>query len=92
MKLPFLKRIAHLQAPLALFPFDVNELYSLYALFPNKKENIIASGGAVRKNEILKKLICDIFGTNLRVSDLSEEAALGAAIFSLISTGKIKYE
>ena len=69
----------------------VNELYSLYALFPDKKENIIASGGAVRKNEILKKLICDIFGTNLRVSDLSEEAALGAAIFSLISVGKIKY-
>ena len=70
----------------------VNELYELYGLFPEKRENIVASGGAVKKNEILKRLICDIFENEISVSASNEEAAVGAAIFSLISTGKIKYE
>ena len=37
-----------------------NELYELYEGFHEKKARIVASGGAIRKNELLKKLIAKI--------------------------------
>jgi ribulose kinase len=58
-----------------------DELCSLYECFPKKGARIVASGGAVRKNEILKRLIEDTFGMSAVVSEIKEDAAKGAALF-----------
>jgi ribulose kinase len=58
-----------------------DELCSLYGSFPEKGARIVASGGAVRKNEILKRLIEDTFGMSVLVSQIKEDAAMGAALF-----------
>lgn len=63
-----------------------NELYELYDGFHEKKARIVASGGAIRKNELLKKLIEDKFGVPVLVSEVKEEAAMGAAIFCMLSS------
>ena len=62
-----------------------NELYELYDDFPNKKSCVVASGGAIRKNEILKKLIEDTFGMPVSVSEIKEDAAVGAALFCTLA-------
>lgn len=68
-----------------------NELYELYEGFEEKKTNIVASGGGVRKNEVLKKLIADRFSASVSVSATNEEAAMGAALFAAFVVGKVKY-
>ena len=69
-----------------------NELYELYDGFEAKKTNIVASGGAVRKNDILKKLLADRFNASVLVNTASEEAATGVALFSAFVVGKVKYD
>lgn len=68
-----------------------SELYELYEGFGEKKKNIVASGGAVRKNEVLQKLLADRFGVSVSVNTVSEEAATGVALFSAFVSGKINY-
>ena len=68
-----------------------NELYELYEGFEEKKTNIVASGGAVRKNAVLKRLIADRFGASVSVNATNEEAATGAALFAAFVVGKVKY-
>ena len=58
------------------------ELYSFYAEFPQKATRIVASGGAVRRNELLQQLLRDRFALPLTLNSAAEEAATGAAIFS----------
>lgn len=69
-----------------------NELYSLYSAFPVKKSKIISSGGAVRKNPLLTRLLSDRFGMEVSVSPLREEASTGAALFSALAAGRVTYE
>ena len=69
-----------------------NELYSLYSVLPEGKSRIIASGGAVRKVKILKILLEERFGMPVSVNAVEEEAAVGAALFSALALGKIKYD
>jgi sedoheptulokinase len=68
------------------------ELYQLYEAFPQNKTHVIASGGAVRKNMVLQKLIADRFGMPVSVNKVIEEAATGAALFSACVIGKIAYD
>ena len=68
-----------------------NELYELYEGFEEKKTNIVASGGGVRQNEVLKRLIADRFGASVSVNATNEEAATGAALFAAFVVGKVKY-
>ncbi len=69
-----------------------NELYSLYEGFDANKKHIVASGGAVRNNQLLRKLIADRFGMIVSVNEVCEEAAVGAALFSAFTVGQIKYD
>ena len=69
-----------------------NELYELYKAFPEKRKHIVASGGAVKKNEVLKNLIADVFGASVSDKTPREEAATGASLFSAFAVGKIRYE
>ena len=68
-----------------------NELYELYESFDVKKKTVVASGGGIRKNEILKRLLADRFGASVLVNATREEAATGAALFSAFIAGKIRY-
>lgn len=58
----------------------VNELHDFFvtAGLPSPK-TVTASGNAVRKSPVLQKVISDIFGAPVRVSQTREEAACGAA-------------
>ena len=69
-----------------------NELYTLYLALPKGKSRIVASGGAVRKVKILKILLEERFGMPVSVNAVEEEAAVGAALFSALALGKIKYD
>ena len=68
-----------------------NELYELYEEFSEKKPKIVASGGAVRNNNVLKKLIAERFGATVVVNATREEAATGASLFALFVAGKANY-
>ncbi len=68
------------------------ELYELYESFYIKCSHIVASGGAVKKNEVLKSLIKDTFLMSVVENTLIEEAATGAALFSALAIGKIDYK
>ena len=68
-----------------------NELYELYECFGITKKNIVASGGGVRKNDVLKRLIADRFGASVSVNTVNEEAAMGAALFAGFVSGKVIY-
>ncbi len=68
-----------------------NELYEMYETLDEKKTNIVASGGGVRKNEVLKMLIADRFGVPVSVNAINEEAATGVALFAAFIVGKAKY-
>jgi len=67
------------------------ELYELYRLFPTEGTRIVASGGAVRKNDVLKKRLQDRFGMPIQVNTVEEEAAGGVALFAALAVGKIAY-
>lgn len=68
-----------------------NELYELYSLFPQKKSKAVASGGAIKKNDILKNLIAKTFNMSVDTSKVREETATGVSLFSAFVTGKIEY-
>lgn len=62
----------------------VEELYRLYQAHATEVlglENLVATGGAVRKNPLLPQLIADRFGLPVQVPRQTETAALGAAVF-----------
>ena len=69
-----------------------NELYELYEEMPVKKSQIVASGGAVRKNEILKSIIADTFGSSVSAGTIKEVTSTGVSLFAALALGKIKYE
>ena len=52
----------------------------------------MASGGAVRKNHTLRRVLEDRFGMAVSVNSVKEEAATGAALFSAYSVGMIEYK
>lgn len=62
-----------------------NELYGIYGAMGEKRKHIVGSGGGIRKNKALVKIIEQTFGYSLRTPLYTEEAACGAALFSLVS-------
>lgn len=68
------------------------ELYNLYNAFPQKKKCAVASGGAVRQNDVLKLLLSECFDMPVTVNSVKEEAATGAALFSAFCIGRIEYK
>ena len=68
-----------------------NDLYELYEKVTCKKSHIVASGGAIKRTEILKDIISKRFGATVSANSVDEEASTGAALFSALAVGKIKY-
>jgi len=77
------------QLCLATLQGIVDELYELYAAMPQgtPPRFLVGSGNGVRKNPVLQTLFSRRFGLPLRVPLYDEEAAYGAALFSLVATG-----
>lgn len=69
-----------------------DELYQLYPSEKLKKSHVVASGGAVRKNSILRRVLEDKFGMAVSVSSVREEAATGASLLSAYAIGRIEYK
>ena len=69
-----------------------DELYALYMAGCVRKSHIVASGGAVRRNDVLRRVLEDKFGMTVSVSAVKEEAATGAALFSAYALGMIEYK
>ena len=69
-----------------------DELYQLYNASHVRKSHIVASGGAVRKNNVLRAVLEDTFGMTVSISSVKEEAATGAALFAAYAIGKIAYK
>ena len=67
------------------------ELYKLYQIGHIRKSHIVASGGAVRKNDVLRRVLEDKFGVSVSVNSVKEEAATGAALFSAYACGMVEY-
>ncbi len=66
----------------------VDELYERYLNLPVPSSAVVASGNAVRRNKVLQSLISDTFQLPLTLLGADEEAAGGAALFTL--SGKQK--
>jgi sugar (pentulose or hexulose) kinase len=69
----------------------VEKLYRLYQAHATEvlgQDNLVTTGGAVRKNPLLPQLIADRFGLPVQVPRQTETAAWGAAAF--ISGGQYR--
>ena len=69
-----------------------DELYELYEKVPEKKTHIVASGGAIKRTEVLKKIVAQRFNASVTTNKIEEEAATGASLFAALAIGKIKYD
>lgn len=63
------------------------ELYDFVGVRCKTKKRIVASGNAVRKIPIMKSVISDMFGLPVTISDNTEEASAGAALFASFTAG-----
>lgn len=71
----------------------VDELAQYYAAFPSSGvHEVVASGNAVRKNPMLRRLIADTFSLPVRLCISREEAALGTALFGGLCAGVLSRE
>lgn len=69
----------------------VNELKSYFDNFGrNDVTHVVASGNAVKKNNVLQKILKDVFGMDVTLTSYDEEAAIGCALFSGIASSQIE--
>ncbi|MBR0343145.1 MAG: hypothetical protein IJH64_13040 [Oscillospiraceae bacterium] len=62
----------------------VNEMYEMYLLMGMPSDSVVASGNAVRRNKVLQELIARTFDLPLTLLGEDEEAAGGAAMFTVL--------
>ena len=65
----------------------VTELHDMYLASGVKAKEIVGSGNGIRKNPALIKAAEQTFGAKMHFPVYFEEAACGAALFSLVSAG-----
>lgn len=67
-----------------------DELLNMYNQMGTVKKGIVGSGNGIRKNKALIKIFEDKFDAKMKIPKHLEEAAVGAAMFGLISCGEFK--
>lgn len=67
-----------------------DELYQMYKKADKKCKRLVGTGNGIRKNPELKQIMEDQFNLKMQIPKFSEEAAVGAALFSLVACGKYK--
>lgn len=65
-----------------------NELFDMYREMGVKRYGVVGSGNAIRMNPTLKNIVSNQFESDIKIPAFREEAAFGAALFSLVSTGR----
>ena len=84
----------------------LEELHEMYVVMCDKKGSkptkLVGSGNGIRRNTLLQELAEEMFGMKLMIPVCKEEAAYGAALYSLVAAGienslhdvqkKIRYE
>ena len=66
------------------------ELYVMYRHMNVSRWGLIGSGNGIRKNRRLQDVMEDYFGEKMKIPAHKEEAAYGAALFSLVACGRFK--
>jgi ribulose kinase len=67
---------------------SADELYAMYQpLADGKRDMLIASGNAVDRNAVLRRVLSDTFGMTLHMPAVREAAAFGAALLAALSAG-----
>lgn len=71
----------------------LEELYDMYQgmcqMTGKKARCLVGAGNGIRKNTLMQEMAEKIFGMKLNIPKCQEEAALGAALCSLVSSGKV---
>ena len=70
----------------------VEELYSMYLQTEKKNGSIVGSGNGIRKNPQLVAAAEKKFGSKMKIPAHLEEAAYGAAMYALVTSGKFTCE
>ena len=67
-----------------------DELLNMYKQMGTVKSGMVGSGNGIRKNKALVKIFEEKFGAKMKIPAHLEEAAVGAAMFGMISCGGFK--
>ena len=67
-----------------------DELLNMYEQMGVRKSGIVGSGNGIRKNKALVKIFEEKLGAKMKIPAHLEEAAVGAAMFAMISCGAFK--
>lgn len=64
------------------------ELYRMYQVMPHEHiTHLAASGNAIRRNPVLRQILEQVFGMDVRIPAVREEAAFGAAMTAAVAAG-----
>lgn len=72
----------------ALLYSIANELYGMYS--GGKTDFAVCSGNGIRKNPALQRIAAEVFDTKIKIPLYREEAAYGAALTALYSSGEFE--
>lgn len=67
-----------------------DELLNMYEQMGVRKSGIVGSGNGIRKNKTLVRIFEEKLGAKMKIPAHLEEAAVGAAMFAMISRGAFK--
>lgn len=67
-----------------------DELLDMYEKMNCKKSGLVGSGNGIRKNKVLVRIFEEKLGTKMKIPTHLEEAAVGAAMFGIVSAGIAK--
>ena len=68
----------------------IGELYEMYRLMNVEIGGIVGSGNGIRKNKALIEAAENTFGYTLKIPCHTEEAAFGAALYGMLSCGRLE--
>ena len=68
----------------------IKELHDLYRTMNVEISGIVGSGNGIRKNQALAETAERVFGCPIKIPCHTEEAAVGAALYGMLSTGICK--
>ena len=64
-----------------------SELFDMYAAADKKANGLVCSGNGMRKNAVLRRIVAEKFGCEIKIPLYEEEAACGAAFAALVASG-----
>ena len=56
----------------------------------SKAVNLVGSGNGIRRNRLMRELAEEMYGMRMKIPACKEEAAYGAAIYSMVAAGLVE--